>query len=836
MRIRPTSILAALVAVLVLAPCAWGTTFTVQSTGASGGACPGASCTLAAAITAANSVTTGGVAPTIQFALPALSTITVAGLPDITRDGTFIDGCNVGRVTDGGLPKPPASAPCVGLRGPGATPAGTGLRVKGADITAIQGVALSNFARGLHLWGADNGGVAGNWFGRNIDGSAAANAVGVSVTGRSSNGAVADVAGANFVGDTSDAEFGSCNETCNVIVNSTVAGIDLQGDPTPASGPGDVPAGGPCRESALFTCGTFVRANWIGVEDPAGSQAAGNATAVRIGDAEETRIGGDTPGNGNVIAGNAHGVDQGSGTRVAWLIGGVYGISPDGQHTASNGPWNARLGGSSGQGSVVDKVTFGPAQVGLLLDGPTAQVTGSSFLSRDEARFTTAAIRLGPAADRAYIGSDADSAASPGCFPPANQCNQITATGPDAPGILVDGADNVRIWRNAIGGGLVAPIPGPPIRFTGDVTGADVGDNDDEPARRNALGRLAGAAIEVGGTATKVVIGDNGGLTLSTLGPPAGLFTDLLPTAGPGNSGAVNHGIQPPVVTVSSAVGVGGTGIPGATIHVLEQQRGTNDGPPVTNIESVTPTTPSTVTVGEDGIWGFQFPTPRTGSFNLLASQTTAADGTSEYSEPLPASATNVPPVVTFQTGPSGVVDSRSATFTFSANRLGTRLTCSVDTGTFVPCSSPLTLNGLDIGGHQLQVKGTDPTGKVGPPASRTWIVQIPEPPAQQPTGSTAGLVRFASLVTLPSAKVCVSRRSLRVRVHAPKGTGIRSADVRIGRRRVGFALGAKTIPVSLKGLPRGRFVVKVTVRLSDGRVIRGSRAYRTCAKKTRRR
>ena len=176
----------------------------------------------------------------------------------------------------------------------------------------------------------------------------------------------------------------------------------------------------------------------------------------------------------------------------------------------------------------------------------------------------------------------------------------------------------------------------------------------------------------------------------------------------------------------------------------------------------------------------------------------------------------------------------RSATFTFTSNKAGSSFSCSLDAGAFVPCSSPYTVNGLETGGHQLQVKATDPIGKQGPPASRNWSILFadPAPPATAPPVSAAAAVRFASLVSLPSAKSCISKRSMRITVHTPKGSKVKGVVIRIAGKKVGSAKSAKTIPISLKGLRRGTFVVKVEVTLSDKRVIKGSRTYRTCAKK----
>ena len=40
------------------------------------------------------------------------------------------------------------------------------------------------------------------------------------------------------------------------------------------------------------------------------------------------------------------------------------------------------------------------------------------------------------------------------------------------------------------------------------------------------------------------------------------------------------------------------------------------------------------------------------------------------------------------------------------------------------------------------------------------------------------------------------------------------------------------TATVDLRGLPKGRFKVRITVTLADGRKVRSTRAYRTCAKR----
>ena len=125
---------------------------------------------------------------TIDFFVPSLGIPT--DLPAITRDGTFVDGCNVGR-TD-----PPFSAPNAARERAVRRPVAdrhhrrTGLTADGTSGVVIQGLAFTNFpARAVRLAGADSTRVAGNWFGLQRNGTfslAEANGVAVSVTGKTS--------------------------------------------------------------------------------------------------------------------------------------------------------------------------------------------------------------------------------------------------------------------------------------------------------------------------------------------------------------------------------------------------------------------------------------------------------------------------------------------------------------------------------------------------------------------------------------------------------------------------------------------------------------------------
>lgn len=103
------------------------------------------------------------------------------------------------------------------------------------------------------------------------------------------------------------------------------------------------------------------------------------------------------------------------------------------------------------------------------------------------------------------------------------------------------------------------------------------------------------------------------------------------------------------------------------------------------------------------------------------------------------------------------------------------------------------------------------------------------------PASAKPAAVTFASVTTLPSAKRCVSRRSFRIRLRQPKGTKLASATVKVNGKTATTRKGAKlTAPIDLRGLPKGKVTVAIAIKLADGRTVRGTRTYRTCAPKRR--
>jgi hypothetical protein len=77
--------------------------------------------------------------------------------------------------------------------------------------------------------------------------------------------------------------------------------------------------------------------------------------------------------------------------------------------------------------------------------------------------------------------------------------------------------------------------------------------------------------------------------------------------------------------------------------------------------------------------------------------------------------------------GPPALTNSRSATFDFSADE-PSRFECRLDGGSFLPCSSPASYQGLGDGGHTFSVRPIDAVGNVGAATSRSWRIDATAP------------------------------------------------------------------------------------------------------------
>lgn len=117
------------------------------------------------------------------------------------------------------------------------------------------------------------------------------------------------------------------------------------------------------------------------------------------------------------------------------------------------------------------------------------------------------------------------------------------------------------------------------------------------------------------------------------------------------------------------------------------------------------------------------------------------------------------------------------------------------------------------------------PRGIAGPPAP------APATPAVRVPSSAFG---SRGLLETPSNRRCVSRRFFRIKLRKRYWPVIAAVTVRMPKvNRVLRRRPWGTI-VDLRGLPKGRFVVRITALTTTSRTIRGTRTYRTCSGKLR--
>jgi len=130
---------------------------------------------------------------------------------------------------------------------------------------------------------------------------------------------------------------------------------------------------------------------------------------------------------------------------------------------------------------------------------------------------------------------------------------------------------------------------------------------------------------------------------------------------------------------------------------------------------------------------------------------------------------------------------------------------------------------------------GTQSRTGAGADAALLFPLPSPAPPAPVPSPKPLPKLKAATVIKLGApARSCASRRTLTLRFAAPKGTKIVKAAITVRGKTTTYT-GKRLKPqIDLRGLPKGRFTVKVKVTLADGRVATLTKAYKTCVKAKR--
>jgi len=85
------------------------------------------------------------------------------------------------------------------------------------------------------------------------------------------------------------------------------------------------------------------------------------------------------------------------------------------------------------------------------------------------------------------------------------------------------------------------------------------------------------------------------------------------------------------------------------------------------------------------------------------------------------------PPTAAIASGPAALTNSRSAALTFAADEPSS-FQCQLDGGSFLPCSSPASYQGLGDGAHTFAVRATDAVGNSSPLSSYGWTIDATAP------------------------------------------------------------------------------------------------------------
>jgi hypothetical protein len=123
-------------------------------------------------------------------------------------------------------------------------------------------------------------------------------------------------------------------------------------------------------------------------------------------------------------------------------------------------------------------------------------------------------------------------------------------------------------------------------------------------------------------------------------------------------------------------------------------------------------------------------------------------------------------PTLTIDSPFENVTTSSSPSIAFHANEAAS-FSCRLDTGAFVPCSSPLQLSGLAPGTHTVDVQATDTAGNPGAVVSRHFVVRVP---AGVPAGTPAGQVPGAGALAGSGVAGANNRSAPRLTLHLSGG------------------------------------------------------------------
>src|SRR5207253_2556997 len=98
-------------------------------------------------------------------------------------------------------------------------------------------------------------------------------------------------------------------------------------------------------------------------------------------------------------------------------------------------------------------------------------------------------------------------------------------------------------------------------------------------------------------------------------------------------------------------------------------------------------------------------------TFTVQATDPAGNNGTASYTWTVDVTAPNV----TISSKPANPTNQTTASFSFSADKVGSSFQCKLDAGSYAVCTSPQSYAGpLAAGSHTFTVQATDPAGNTG--------------------------------------------------------------------------------------------------------------------------
>jgi hypothetical protein len=370
------------------------------------------------------------------------------------------------------------------------------------------------------------------------------------------------------------------------------------------------------------------------------------------------------------------------------------------------------------------------------------------------------------------------------------------------------------------GGSAFAAVPYKEIASAGPLTGVQLGDELSCQVSYAGDARLelfpSGAKPGDCGTfvfAASTLFAPNFAAHDSTSTASLGASTPFTPVSQSAVGGA-GTGASPFKVTTVADAGASGLRVTQGDSYITGQESYRTD----TTIQNVGPALASGLLFRAGDCYlqnsdtGFGFVDPATGAVGCSTNANNSPPSRIEQWYPLTAGAT-------YMQATYSEIWGRIGTHTGFPNT--TRATDQIDNGAGISWSFSLAPGASQTFSHYTTFS---PTGNAGPPP-----LPPPPPPPPPAVAPPSGAFGPNGLLDAPPRNTCVSRRYFRIRVRKKFRPILAAVTIKMPKTtRVLRGPPWGTI-VDLRGLPRGRFAVKITALTTTATTIKGTRHYRTC-------